>query len=71
MRLSEHAWDDEMTSLMTALGNDFNTAHAGGIDLKKHQIIGFVAGMVRHTLLSPLVIEEYLYGGFSWITDGV
>jgi hypothetical protein len=64
-------WDETMTGLVTALGNDYNSAHVDGIDLKKNQIVGFVAGLLRHTLLTPYVADEYLYGGFSWITDGV
>jgi len=63
--------DEKMTAFLTALGNDYNARHVGGIDFKKNQIVGFVAGLLRHTLLTPFVVDEYLYGGFSWISDGV
>ena len=64
-------FDKTMTDFLVALGDNWNDKHADGIDLKKNQIVGFVAGMLRHSLLTPFVQEEYLYGGFSWITDGV
>jgi len=60
-----------MTAFLTALGDDYNVQHVDGIDFKKNQIVGFVAGLLRHTLLSPFVVNEYMYGGFSWISDGV
>jgi hypothetical protein len=63
--------DEKMTAFLTALGDDYNAKHVGGIDFKKNEIVGFVAGLLRHTLLTPSVVDEYLYGGFSWISDGV
>ena len=63
--------DEMMTEFVTTLCDSYNTAHVDGIDMKKNQIVGFVAGLLRHTLLTPFVVDEYLYGGFSWITDGV
>lgn len=63
--------DTKMTALFTAIANDYNESHVDGKDLKKNAIVGFVAGMLRHSLLTPFQVDEYLYGGFSWITDGV
>lgn len=63
--------DDKVSAFLTALGNHYNEKHVNGINFKENQIVGFVAGMLRHTLLTPQVVDEYLYGGFSWITDGV
>ena len=63
--------DAKMTGFLTALGDHYNEKHVGGIDFKSNQIVGFVAGLLRHTLLTPYVADEYLYGGFSWISDGV
>lgn len=66
----ERSTDGALTELWTAIAKDFNEAHPIGIDLKKNQIIGFIAGMVRNTLLTPFKQNNYYYGGFSWITDG-
>lgn len=63
--------DEKMTAFLTALGNHYNEKHVDGINYKANQIVGFVAGLLRHTLLTPYVVDEYLYGGFSWISDGV
>ena len=63
--------DGSLTELWTAIAEDFNGAHLNGIDLKKNQIVGFVAGLMRHTLLTPYMQDNYYYGGFSWISDGV
>ena len=63
--------DAALLSFLTALETDYDAAHEKGIDLKKNTTIGFVAGLLRHTLLTPFMEDEYLYGGFSWITDGV
>ena len=63
--------DGALTALWTAIANDYNGAYPNGWDFKKNQIIGFVAGMVKHTLLTPYMQDNYYYGGFSRITDGV
>ena len=69
--LGETDLDATMLSFFTNLGNDYDASHAKGIDLKKNITVGFVSGLLKHTLLTPYMVEEYLYGGFSWITDGV
>ena len=69
--LGETDLDAAMLSFFTNLGNDYDASHAKGIDLKKNITVGFVSGLLKHTLLTPYMVEEYLYGGFSWITDGV
>merc|ERR1719326_1992935 len=50
--------DAKMTAFLTALGNDYNEKHASGIDFKKNEIVGFVAGLLRHTLLTPYQVDE-------------
>ena len=63
--------DAALLSFLSALETEYDAAHEKGIDLKKNVTVGFVAGLLRHTLLTPYMEDEYLYGGFSWITDGV
>ena len=67
----ERSSDNSLTELWTAIATDFNGAHLNGIDLKKNQIVAFVAGLVRHSLITPYMQDNYYYGGFSWISDGV
>jgi hypothetical protein len=71
MTLGESDLDATMLSFFTNIGNEYDAAHAKGIDLKKNTTVGFVAGLLRQTLLTPYMVDGYLYGGFSWITDGV
>jgi len=67
----DRSTDGALTELWTAIAQDFNGKWGSyGIDLKQHQIIGFIAGMIRNTLLTPFMQNNYYYGGFSWITDG-
>jgi len=67
----ERSSDEALTELWTAIANDIDGTYADGIDLKSHPIVGFVAGLLRHTLMTPFMQDNYYYGGFSWITDGV
>jgi len=44
--------------------------YATPTDIKASSVvIGFVAGILRSTLLSPFVEDEYLLAGFKMITD--
>lgn len=43
----------------------FGTPH----DLKTKTVVNFAAGLIRSTLLSPYVADEFLLAGFKMITD--
>ncbi len=64
-----HDYDELLTSVINAVVYDFNTTHAKGIDLTKNTTVKFVAGLLRQTLLTPFEKDEFLFGGFRWISD--
>lgn len=68
--LDYHNFDEILTSVITAMTDDFNLAHKEGLNLvKKYPTLGFISGMARNSIVSPLVQEEFVYAGFKWISD--
>jgi hypothetical protein len=64
-----HDYDAVFTGALEAFVYDFNTSHANGWNLKSNQIVGFVAGLIRKTIISPFIQNGYLFAGFRWISD--
>jgi len=68
--LDYHNWVAEFTALLKDASDEFNMKYATPTDIKASSVvIGFVAGILRSTLLSPFVEDEYLLAGFKMITD--
>ena len=68
--LDYHDFDVLFTSVATAMADDFNLVHSEGLNLvEKYPTLGFISGMARNSIVSPLIQEEFLYMGFKWITD--
>ena len=70
MSLYYHNWDVELTAVLKDMTDEFNLRHSAPTDLKtKAPLFNFVAGLIRATLISPFVKDEFLFGGFKMITD--
>lgn len=62
-------WQADLSKAVDAGVADFNTKHETVVDLKKNMTIGFVAGIMKATLLTPFQLDHFLYAGFRWISD--
>lgn len=68
--LDYHNWDMELMYVVKDITEDFNLRWATPHDFKaEYPLIKMVAGLVRKTLLSPFVADEFLFAGFKMITD--
>jgi len=60
----------ELSSVVRGMVDQFNLRFATPVDLKqKATIVHFVAGLIRATLLSPFISDEFVFAGFKMITD--
>jgi len=65
-----HNYDLLLTNVLNGLVYDFNYVHQDGNDLKKKSLtIGFVAGLMRASIITPYQVDGFIYGGFKWISD--
>jgi len=70
VELDYHNWNAELTAVVVDMADEFNLRFGTPIDLKqKATVIHFVAGIIRQTLISPFVKDEFLFAGFKMITD--
>ena len=70
--LDYHNWNQELTAVMKDITDDFDLRWATPHDLKtKKGPIPWpmIAGLVKATLLSPFVADEFLFIGFKMIMD--
>lgn len=68
--LDYHNWDAELTYVVASMVDNFNIMHETPVDLKtKIPVVAFVAGILRATLLSPFVQDEFIFAGFKMIMD--
>lgn len=59
-----------MNAILTQYIGEFNEIYADGFDLATIvPTIAFVNGLMMKTLLTPLVLDANLFGGFRWLTD--
>mmetsp|Transcript_119462 Transcript_119462/g.166667 ORF Transcript_119462/g.166667 Transcript_119462/m.166667 type:complete len:80 (+) Transcript_119462:722-961(+) len=65
-----HDYNSMFTAVFEETAFNFNQRHKDGVDLtKKWPTLGFINGLLRNLEISPLVTEEFVFAGFSWITD--
>mmetsp|Transcript_13731 Transcript_13731/g.9710 ORF Transcript_13731/g.9710 Transcript_13731/m.9710 type:complete len:106 (+) Transcript_13731:1211-1528(+) len=65
-----HDYDSLLTAVFEATAYNFNQQHINGIDFKNHfPILNFINGLLRDFVMTPLVTDEFIYGGFNWISD--
>lgn len=70
IQLDYHNFDALLTDMLKSIADDFNIVHGKGLNLvEKYPTLGFISGMARNSIFSPLVEEEFVYGGFKWISD--
>ena len=70
MQLDYHAFDELLTSVAKSMTDVFNESHAKGVNLvQKFPTLGFISGMARNSIVSPLIQDEFIYAGFKWISD--
>lgn len=68
--LEYHDWTRMFTALIRDMTDEFNLRWAEPRDLKaKGKIVPMLAGIVKNTILSPFVVDEFLMAGFKVITD--
>lgn len=68
--LDYHAFDSLLTSVAVSMSDNFNLSHSQGINLvEKYPTLGFISGMARNSIVSPLKEDEFVYAGFKWISD--
>ena len=68
--LDYHAFDSLLTSVAVSMSDNFNLSHSKGLNLvEKYPTLGFISGMARNSIVSPLVQDEFVYAGFKWISD--
>jgi len=55
---------------MKDITDDFNLRHATPVDLKQKSFeIKMAAGLIPDSLVSPFVVDEFLFIGFKSIND--
>jgi len=65
-----HDYNNLLTNILIDYTFDFNTTHEDGIDLKAmFPILKKVNHVLKASTLTPFEENEFLYGGFSFITD--
>lgn len=65
-----HNYDLMFNGIIDDLLFDFNWKHQNGIDFKeKYPTLKFIAGMLRNSVITPFEEDEFIYAGFSWISD--
>lgn len=65
-----HDYDTLLTSILVETALNFNIVHSTGTDLKdRFPTLKFVNGLLKNSYLTPYMEDEFIYGGFSWITD--
>lgn len=65
-----HDYDYLFNFISQYLVDQFNFGYKDGFDLKKlSTTLGFVAGLVRDTIFTPFTDDEFIFAGFSWISD--
>lgn len=65
-----HDYDDLLTAVLEAFAADFNVIHSDGWDAKNiNKTAGFIAGLIKATILTPYEVDGFLFGGFKWISD--
>lgn len=69
VKLDYHNWNAELTAVLKDMTDEFNLRFGTPKDLKSITIVHFVAGILRATLVSPFVHDEFLFAGFKMIMD--
>jgi len=67
--LDYHDWIGLVTALLTDMADTFNLTHGTPKDLKDNTIVHFAAGILADTLLSPYVVDDFLFAGFRMLPD--
>jgi len=65
-----HDYDALLTNVLVDYAYDFNTTHQNGTDFKDiYPTLKFINGMLKGSVITPYELDDFIYGGFSWITD--
>jgi hypothetical protein len=59
----------QLTPVLDNFIANFNALHVPNDLSKKIPTVKFVAGLLGKTLLTPYQQDEFLFGGFKWISD--
>lgn len=65
-----HDYDDLLTNILIDFAFDFNLSHSDGIDFKqKYPVLKLVNHALKYSEITPLALDDFIFGGFSWISD--
>ena len=68
--LADYDFDSMFNEMIVPAIANYNEEYRAGFKLAdKYSTVKFVAGLVQKTLLTPYQENEFLFGGFKWITD--
>lgn len=67
-----HDYDSLFTAVFESTAYNFNQRHKDGVDLtQKWPKLAFLNNLLRDLEITPLVTDEFVFAGFSWITDSL